>query len=274
MVLDILAYDFMQRGLLAGSVIAMLCSVMGMFLVLRRYSLFGDALAHASFGGVALGLLMGVYPIWMAYVVSLISAVLITRIRDKFDVSGDAAIAVMLSSGIAVALVIIGLSGGFSIDIFSFLFGSILLVSVNDTILILALTGAILIVILVFFRQILYATFDEKQAKVSGIPVERINYLIVFMAGLTVVTATQLVGVLLISALFVIPNVAAMMLGRGFRSTLLISITISVSSVISGIMLSYVLNIAPAGSIVLLSILTLAGTMAVKSRGLLVKRRP
>ena len=274
MVLDILAYDFMQRGLLAGSVIAMLCSVMGMFLVLRRYSLFGDALAHASFGGVALGLLMGVYPIWMAYVVSLISAVLITRIRDKFDVSGDAAIAVMLSSGIAVALVIIGLSGGFSIDIFSFLFGSILLVSVNDTILILALTGAILIVILVFFRQILYATFDEKQAKVSGIPVERINYLIVFMAGLTVVTATQLVGVLLISALFVIPNVAAMMLGRGFRSTLLISITISVSSVISGIMLSYVLNIAPAGSIVLLSILTLAGTMAIKSQGLLVKRRP
>lgn len=274
MVLDILAYDFMQRGLLAGSVIAMLCSVMGMFLVLRRYSLFGDALAHASFGGVALGLLIGVYPIWMAYVVSLISAVLITRIRDKFDVSGDAAIAVMLSSGIAVALVIIGLSGGFSIDIFSFLFGSILLVSVNDTILILALTGAILIVILVFFRQILYATFDEKQAKVSGIPVERINYLIVFMAGLTVVTATQLVGVLLISALFVIPNVAAMMLGRGFRSTLLISITISVSSVIAGIMLSYVLNIAPAGSIVLLSILTLAGTMAVKSRGLLVKRRP
>ena len=274
MVLDILAYDFMQRGLLAGSVIAMLCSVMGMFLVLRRYSLFGDALAHASFGGVALGLLIGVYPIWMAYVVSLISAVLITRIRDKFDVSGDAAIAVMLSSGIAVALVIIGLSGGFSIDIFSFLFGSILLVSVNDTILILALTGAILIVILAFFRQILYATFDEKQAKVSGIPVERINYLIVFMAGLTVVTATQLVGVLLISALFVIPNVAAMMLGRGFRSTLLISITISVSSVIAGIMLSYVLNIAPAGSIVLLSILTLAGTMAIKSQGLLVKRRP
>lgn len=266
---DILGYDFMQRALLSGSTIAVLCSVVGMFLVLRRYSLFGDAIAHSSFGGVALGLLMGVYPLWMAYVVSIISAVLITKLREKFDISGDAAIAVMLSSGIAVALVIIGLSGGFSIDIFSFLFGSILLVDADNTILILALTGSILIVILFLFKQILYSTFDEKQAMVSGINVSRINYLIIFMAGLTVVTAIQLVGVLLISALFVIPNIAAMMAGRGFRGTMVISIAMSVSSVLVGIMLSYSLNIAPAGSIVLISILMLGVMLAAKSRGLL-----
>ena len=272
MVFEVLEYDFMQRALLSGTTIAVLCSVVGMFLVLRRFSLFGDALAHSSFGGVALGLLMGIYPLWMAYVISIISAVLITRIREKYDVSGDAAIAVLLSSGIAVALVIIGLSGGFSIDIFSFLFGSILLVSVDDTILILAMTGSILLVILALFRQILYSTFDEKQAKVSGIRVERINYLIVFMAGLTVVTAIQLVGVLLISALFVIPNVTAMLLGRGFQSTIIISIGISVSSVIAGIVLSYSLNIAPAGSIVLLSICILGASMAAKSAGLFARR--
>ena len=266
---EILAYDFMQRALLSGATIAVLCSVVGMFLVLRRYSLFGDAIAHSSFGGVALGLLMGVYPLWMAYVVSIVSAVLITKLREKFDISGDAAIAVMLSSGIAVALVIIGLSGGFSIDIFSFLFGSILLVSANDTILVLALTGSILLVILYFFKQILYSTFDEKQALVSGINVSRMNYLIIFMAGLTVVTAIQLVGVLLISALFVIPNIAAMMAGRGFRSTMAISIGISVSSVIVGILLSYMINIAPAGSIVLISILMLGVMLAAKSKGVL-----
>ncbi len=266
---DILAYDFMQRALLSGATIAVLCSVVGMFLVLRRYSLFGDAIAHSSFGGVALGLLMGVYPLWMAYVVSIISAVLITKLREKFDISGDAAIAVMLSSGIAVALVIIGLSGGFSIDIFSFLFGSILLVDADNTILILTLTGSILLVILFLFKQILYSTFDEKQAMVSGINVSRINYLIIFMAGLTVVTAIQLVGVLLISALFVIPNIAAMMAGRGFRGTMVISIAMSVSSVLVGIMLSYSLNIAPAGSIVLISILMLGVMLAAKSRGLL-----
>lgn len=270
MVFEILAYDFMQRALLTGSVIAVLCSVVGMFLVLRRYSLFGDAIAHSSFGGVALGLFLGIYPLWMAYVVSIISAILITRIKERFDISGDAAIAVMLSSGIAVALVIIGLSGGFSIDIFSFLFGSILLVSADDTILVLALTGSILLIILALFRQLLYSTFDEKQARVSGIHVDRINYLIIFIAGLTVVTAIQLVGVLLISALFVIPNVTAMMLGRGFQSTVIISVVLSVSCVISGIMLSYVLNIAPAGSIVVLSIIVLGCVMAAKSRGLLV----
>ena len=276
MVLDILAYDFMQRALLTGSVIAVLCSVVGMFLVLRRHSLFGDALAHSSFGGVAFGLLLGVYPLWTAYVVAIFSALLITRVRMRFDISGDAAVAMLLSSGIAVALVIIGLSGGFSIDIFSFLFGSILLVGPTDAIIALAITGSLLLVILALFRQILYSTFDEKQAKVSGIHVDRINYMIIFIAGITVVTAIQLVGVLLISALFVIPNVTAMTFGRGFKGTMIISIITSVSCVITGILVSYVLNIAPAGSIVLIAILVLGCVLAAKSRGLLgwIQKKP
>jgi zinc transport system permease protein len=261
----------MHRALIAGTAIAILCSVIGLFLVLRRYSLFGDAIAHSSFGGIALGLLAGVYPLWTAYGVSLVSAVIITRIKEKFNISGDASVAVLLSSGIAVGLVIIGLSGGFTIDIFSFLFGSILLVSVNDTILILALTGIILIVVLLLYKQLLYSTFNEEQAKVSGIPVEKINYLIVFMAGITVVTSIQLVGVLLISALFVIPNVTAIMYGKGFKKTAILSISFSVFSVIIGILISYVFDITPAGTIVLISIGLFAGTMGIKSLGLLSK---
>jgi len=261
----------MHRALISGVAIAILCSVVGLFLVLRRYSLFGDAIAHSSFGGIALGLLAGVYPLWTAYGVSIISALIITKIKDRYNISGDASIAVLLSSGIAVGLVIIGLSGGFTIDIFSFLFGSILLVSVNDTILILALTGIILIVILLLYRQILYSTFNEEQAKVSGIPVEKINYLIVFMAGITVVTSIQLVGVLLISALFVIPNVTAIMYGKGFKQTAIISISFSIFSVVIGILISYIFDITPAGTIVLLAIGLLAGTMIIKSAGLLSK---
>ncbi len=264
---EILEYGFMQRALLTGAVIAVLCSVVGMFLVLKRYSLFGDALAHSAFGGVAVGLFVGIYPIWAAYVFAIVNALLITRAKQKFDISGDALIAIMLSTGIATALVIIGLSGGFSIDIFSFLFGSILLIGVNDTITALAIASGILLVILFLFKQIIYTTFDEKQAKVSGIHVERINYLIIFMAGITVVTAIQLIGVLLISALFVMPNVTAMLMGRGFKDTMIISIITSVSCVITGIMLSYVLNIAPAGSIVLIAISTLIVTMIAKSKG-------
>jgi zinc transport system permease protein len=261
----------MHRALISGVAIAILCSVIGLFLVLRRYSLFGDAIAHSSFGGIALGLLAGVYPLWTAYGVSLVSALIITRVKEKFNISGDASVAVLLSSGIAVGLVIIGISGGFTIDIFSFLFGSILLVSVNDTILILSLTGIILIVVLVLYRQLLYSTFNEEQAKVSGIPVEKINYLIVFMAGLTVVTSIQLVGVLLISALFVIPNVTAIMYGKGFKQTAILSISFSIFSVVNGILISYVFDITPAGTIVLLSIGLFAGTMGIKSMRLLSK---
>ncbi len=271
MSLEILTYSFMHRALISGIAVAILCSVVGLFLVLRRYSLFGDAIAHSSFGGIALGLLAGVYPLWTAYGVSIISALIITRVKDRFNISGDAAIAVLLSSGIAAGLVIIGLSGGFTIDIFSFLFGSILLVSADDTVMILSLTGVILIVILLLFRQILYSTFNEEQAKVSGIPVEKINYLIVFMAGITVVTSIQLVGVLLISALFVIPNVSAIMYGKGFKQTAIISTGFSIFSVVAGILISYVFDITPAGTIVLLSIGLLAATMGIKSAGLLSK---
>lgn len=259
----------MHRALISGAAIAILCSVIGLFLVLRRYSLFGDAIAHSSFGGIALGLMVGVYPLWTAYGVSLVSALIITRIKEKYDISGDASVAVLLSSGIAIGLVIIGISGGFTIDIFSFLFGSILLVSVNDTILILSLTGVILIVVLLLYRQLLYSTFNEEQAKVSGIPVEKINYLIVFMAGITVVTSIQLVGVLLISALFVIPNVSAIMYGKGFKQTAIISMCFSIFSVVAGILISYIFDITPAGTIVLLSIGLLAMTMGIKSAGLL-----
>ncbi len=259
----------MHRALISGAAIAILCSVIGLFLVLRRYSLFGDAIAHSSFGGIALGLMVGVYPLWTAYGVSLISALIITRIKEKYDISGDASVAILLSSGIAIGLVIIGISGGFTIDIFSFLFGSILLVSVNDTILILSLTGVILIVVLLLYRQLLYSTFNEEQAKVSGIPVEKINYLIVFMAGITVVTSIQLVGVLLISALFVIPNVSAIMYGKGFKQTAIISMSFSIFSVVAGILISYIFDITPAGTIVLLSIGLLAMTMGIKSAGLL-----
>lgn len=272
MVLEILTYGFMQRAIISGITIAMLCSVVGLFLVLRRYSLFGDAVAHSSFGGIAAGLLLGIYPIWAAYVVSLASALVITRIKQSFKIPAEASVAVLLSTGIASGLVMISLAGGFTVDIFSFLFGSILLVSADDTILILVLSGAILITILLLYRQLVYSTFNEDQAKASGIAVERINYLLIFIAGVTVVTSIQLVGILLISALFVIPNVTAIMYGRGFRFTALLSMCFSASSVVGGILLSYMLDITPAGTIVLFSAAIFATTLGVKAAGILEMR--
>lgn len=269
MVFDILTYSFIQRAIVSGVAIALLCSIVGMFLVLRRYSLFGDAIAHSSFGGIAVGLLIGVYPIWTAYIISLSSAIIITKIKKSFSISGESSVAILLSSGISIGLILISISGGFTIDIFSFLFGSILLVNAEDTIIIILLTITILIVVLIFYRPILYSTFNEEQAQISGINVEKINYLLISISVITVVTSIQLVGILLISSLLVIPNITAILYGKSFKNTVLLSMTISTSSVVIGILFSYVLDITSSGTIVLISIIIFIVTVCLKSLGLI-----
>jgi len=262
---EILSYGFMQRALVSGIAISLMCSVVGLFLVLRRHSLFGDALAHSAFGGIAVGLFLGIYPMWTAFIVSILSALGLTKIRQRFQISGDATVAILLSSGLAMGVILISLAGGFTVNLFSFLFGSILLVSLDNTILILGLAGSILIVILLLYRQLTYATFNEEQAKVSGIQVEKLNYLLVVIAGITVVSSMQLVGILLTSSLIVIPNVTAMLFSRGFKQTAILSMIFAVFSAVTGILTSYIFNIAPGGMIVLISILLFAGSLGMKS---------
>jgi len=269
MVFDILSFGFMQNAIISGIAISLICSTVGLFLVLRKYSLFGDALAHSAFGGVALGLFLGFYPLWAAYAVSILSALALTKIRQKFDISGDAIIAILLSSGIAVGIVLISLSGGFSIDIFSFLFGSVLLVSTENVIAILGMCAAILIILIIGYKKFMYITFSEEQARVSGIRVEKLNYLLIAIAGITVVTSMQLVGVLLVSALFVIPNVTAMMFKRSFKQTIILSMSFSVFSTVAGILISYPLDIAPSGMVVLLAITLFIGSLVMKSAGMI-----
>ena len=259
----------MQNAIVSGIAISLICSTVGLFLVLRKFSLFGDALAHSAFGGVALGLFLGFYPLWAAYAVSILSALGLTKIRQKYDISGDAIVAILLSSGIAVGIVLISLSGGFSIDIFSFLFGSVLLVSTENVIMILGLSAAILIILITGYKKFMYITFSEEQAQVSGIPVQKLNYLLIAIAGVTVVTSMQLVGVLLVSALFVIPNVTAMMFKRSFKQTIILSMSFSVFSTVAGIMISYPLDIAPSGMVVLLAIALFIGSLIIKSAGMI-----
>ena len=262
---EILSYGFMQRALVSGIAIALMCSVVGLFLVLRLHSLFGDALAHSAFGGIAAGLFFGIYPIWTAFVVCILSALGLTKIRQRFQISGDAMVAILLSSGLAMGVILISLAGGFTVNLFSFLFGSILLVSLENTILILGLAGSILIVILLLYRQLVYTTFNEEQAKVSGIQVEKLSYLLVVIAGITVVSSMQLVGILLTSSLIVIPNVTAMLFSRGFKQTAILSMIFAVFSAVTGILTSYSFNVAPGGMIVLISIILFAGSLGLKS---------
>jgi zinc transport system permease protein len=265
MVFEILQYSFMQRALLCGVVVAVTCSVVGLFLVLRRQSLFGDALSHAAFGGIAVGLFTNTYPVWTALVISVFAALGITKLRQSTKIPPDAAVAVMMSSGLAVGIVLIGLAGGFNLDLESFLFGSILLISMQDQVMILLLSAVVLVIIFKFYKQLMYVAFSEDQARVSGINVTRLNYLFIALASLAVISSLRLVGVLLISSLIVIPNITAMMFGKGFKKTALISIIIAVLSVLGGIVISYIMNLAPGGTIVLLTIFILLGTIGGKS---------
>lgn len=264
MMFEILQFGFIQRALISGIAVAVSCSVIGLFLVLRRQSLYGDALSHVAFGGIAIGLFTNVYPIWTAFAVSILASLGIIKLRESTKIPGDSAVAVLLSAGLATGVVLIGLSGGFSLDLYSFLFGSILLINYNDQLMILVLSSIILAIMYKTYRKFIYIAFDEEQAKVSGIDVTKLNYLFVVLAGVTVITSVRLVGVLLISSLIVIPNITAMMLGKGFKKTLLISIFTAVLSVIGGIVISYIMNLAPGGTIVIISVGVFLAVISIK----------
>lgn len=264
MVFEILLAAFMQRALITGIAVAIICSAVGLFLVLRRHSLFGDALAHLAFGGIAVGLFTNIYPIWTAVIVSVLAALGMTKLRQSTNIPPDATVAVLLSSGLALGIVLVSLSGGFSVDLFSFLFGSILLVSQEELFMILALSAAIMAVLLAFYKKFMYITFDEEQAKVSGLQVSKLNYLFIVLASIAVIASIRLVGILLISSLIVIPNITAILLGKGFRKTAAISGAIAVVGVVVGILLSYVANIASGGTIVLVLVMIFLATLAVK----------
>ena len=271
MILEALSYTFMQKALIAGIAVGLICSFMGTFLVLRRYSLFGDGIAHVAFGGISVGLFLGVFPLWTAFIVSIFGGIGLQKLRQSTKISGDAAVAVVLVSGLAIGVILVSSSGGFSVDLFSFLFGSILLISNEDTIMILAISAGIIATLVVLQKQFLHLTFNEEQAKLVGLRTTLLNYAFVVLASITVVTSMRLVGILLISALIVIPNITAMMFGKGFKKTVFISMSIAVISVISGILVSYFLNVAPSGTIVVIAVGILVGTLVLKSTGILGK---
>ncbi|MDC0052357.1 metal ABC transporter permease [Candidatus Nitrosopelagicus sp.] len=271
MILEALSYGFMQKALIAGIAVGLICSFMGTFLVLRRYSLFGDGIAHVAFGGISVGLFLGVFPLWTAFIVSIFGGLGLQKLRQSTKISGDSAVAVVLVSGLAIGVILVSSSGGFSVDLFSFLFGSILLISQEDTIMILALSAGIIATLTILQKQFLHLTFNEEQAKLAGMRTTLLNYAFVVLASITVVTSMRLVGILLISALIVIPNITAMQFGKGFKKTVFISMSISVISVVSGILVSYFLNVAPSGTIVVIAVGILVGTLLLKSTGLLGK---
>lgn len=251
---DIIHFAFLQRALLAGTLIAALCSVLGVFLVLRRLSLIGDGLAHVTFGSVALALLFrfqSVFTSIAAIPVVLVSAVGILKIAKKARIYGDAAIGIVSSLGIACGIMLASLAGGFNVDLFSYLFGNILSISSEELIVTAVLFVVVLLTVALLYNDLFAITFDEELAATSGIRVERANNILVLLTALTVVLAMKVVGIMLISALLILPAVSALQLARGFRTAIILSVCLGIVSVVGGIFVSFLLNLPTGATIII-----------------------
>lgn len=257
-IIDLFSHGFIQRALIAGSFIAILCSTLGVFLVLRRLSLIGDGLAHVAFGSVAIGLLLRVYPVYVAIPVVMLSSLGILKLIEKARLYGDAAIGIVSSLGIAVGILLASVAGGFNVDLFSYLFGNILAISNVEVVTSIILSVMLILIILLFYQELLSITFDEESAKASGVKTKTINTILVLLTSLTVVLAMRIVGIMLISALLIIPSVTALQIAKGFKITMVIASIVGVLSVILGIFISFVINLPTGATIVILNFIFFA----------------
>ncbi len=237
--IDFLQYSFIQKAFLAGSFVAVVCSVLGMFLVLRKMSLIGDGLSHVSFGAIALGLFFGVYPFYLAAPIVMFGSYLILKITEKAKVYGDAAIGIVSAVGIAGGVILASVSHGFNVDLFSYLFGNILSISATEVVLSILLSFLVLAVLYFYYWDLFSATFDEEYAKTTGIKTNFINTLLTLLTAVTVLLSVKMVGVMLVSALLILPAVTALQLARGFKTALLIGGVIALISVLLGITFSF-----------------------------------
>ncbi len=252
MIENIFQYSFILRGLEAGIIVACVAPLIGTFLVLRRYSLIADTLSHVSLAGIALGLLLKVNPLLMALGATTVASLGIERLRNSKRVYGESALALFLSGSLALAVVLLSLANGFNASLFNYLFGSIVTVTENDVLVIGVVSACVTAVLFAFFKPLLYVTFDEEAAQVSGMPTRFLNLTLILLTALTVSVAIPIVGVLLIAALMVIPVIAALQWRRGFTGTIVIAEVISILSVLTGIIASFYLNLATGGTIVLI----------------------
>jgi len=254
-ILTFLQYSFIQKAFFAGSFVAIVCSTLGLFLVLRKMSLIGDGLSHVSFGAIALGLFLGFYPFYVAIPVVMIASILILKISEKIKAYGDAAIGIISSLGIAGGVILASVSKGFNVDLFSYLFGNILAISVTEVILSVVLSFVVLTVIYFFYWDLFSATFDEEYAKTTGIKTNFINTLLTLLTAVTVVLSVKMVGIMLVSALLILPAVTALQFAKGFKTAMIMAGFVSLISVLLGISFSFLLDLPTGATIVMINIL-------------------
>jgi zinc transport system permease protein len=251
-----LQYEFMQNAFLAAVFISILCPLVGVFLVLKRYSMMGDTLAHSSFAGVAIGLVLGLNPIICAFAFTSICGVLIETLRNYYKKYAELILSIILTFSIGIGITLIS-TGKASGNINTYLFGSILTVTKSDLLVMMVLSIISIVTLSILYHKLIYITFDEEGANVSGLKVKLINYIFALLVGATISVSIRIMGILVMSSMIALPVATALQLNKGFKDTLLFSIFFGFIDIIIGLVLSYYLNCAPGGTIALVSVLTL-----------------
>jgi zinc transport system permease protein len=242
---------FMQRALAAGLVVGAFAPLIGTFLVQKRMSLIGDGIGHVAFAGVGAGLLLSVWPVWMALLFAVVGALGVDFLRSRGKASGDVALALFFYSGIALGVVLISLGGGLNANVLVYLFGQPLTVTASE-IRVITVLGAAIALAMWTLRRVMFAVVtDEDWSRIAGLPAGLMNTLLAVLTACAVVAAMRVVGILLVAALMVLPVASAQLLARSFRSTLVWSVGIGMGSVVAGLAASRIWNLAPSGVIVL-----------------------
>ncbi|MDP9861431.1 MULTISPECIES: metal ABC transporter permease [Streptosporangium] len=268
--IDLLQFDFMQRALIAALLVGLAAPAIGTFIVQRRLALLGDGIGHVALTGVALGFLTGTAPVLTAVAVSVLGAVAIELVRARGRTSGDVALALLFYGGIAGGVLLISLApGGSNATLMSYLFGSISSVSTEDVWVIGLLAVAVLGVVALFGRELYVLCQDEEVARASGLPVRLLSLLIAVTAALTVVIAMRVVGLLLVSALMVVPVATSQQITRGFRSTMALSMLFGMVATVGGLTSSFYVEVPPGAIIV---IVALGGFVLALGLGRFVRR--
>ncbi|MCL2135300.1 MAG: metal ABC transporter permease [Candidatus Bathyarchaeota archaeon] len=249
-VFNLFGYQFFQNALIGGVIVAVVCGVVGLFLILKKEAMIGDGLSHTAFGGIAIGLLIGINPLITALFVSILAVFVLSYMRRKKIATSDSAIAVMLALGFSTGLIIISVAGGFNVELFSYLFGSILTITFSDLLLVSSLSVFVLLFISFFRRELLSMIFDEEDSKIRGIPTNYLTIIFDLLTALTIVLSIKVIGTILVVALLVIPSMCALKLNLSFKKTLFATIIFSIVSTITGIIISAITDIATAGIIV------------------------
>lgn len=267
--LDLLASEFFQRALIGGVLIGITAPLIGLILVLRRLSMIGDSLSHVSISGVALGFLTGIYPVAMGLIFALLAALIIEKLRKAYKTYAELSIAIIMSGGIGLASILFTLDRGFSMNVNSYLFGSIYTLDTADLVVIASITAIVLVAVRLQIKELFLLTFDEEAAAVSGLPVRYYNLMISILTALVISASIKIVGALLVSALLTIPAACSLLVARSFRQSVIIVCVVAEAAVLGGLMAAGFFNLAPGGSVVMLLIAILLVLLLLK-RGLKV----